>query len=360
MKELITPKKLKRGDTIAAITLSWGGASLFKDRYDYAKNFLKREFGLNVIETPNALQSEEWIYNNPEKRLDDLMWALDNKNVSGIISMIGGSDSVRLLQKIKTKHFEKIKNNPKIFLGMSDTTTVNFMFYKAGVKSYYGPSMLYGLAENGGMHSYGIDSMYKELFQDNHDNYIIPENREGWTLDKTSWKKEFEDQRRRLQPSTSWKYIQGSKITSGNLIGGCADVLEVLKGTKVWPKTTDFKNTILFLETSEDKPSPDLFKMWLRNYGSTGIFKKISGIIFARPGGEIKHNNPQYDALLENHLKTFAEYDKALIDVAKEYGRTDMPIVTHVDFGHTCPMLTLPFGSKIEINPQEKVLKMII
>jgi muramoyltetrapeptide carboxypeptidase LdcA involved in peptidoglycan recycling len=139
MKPLIKPPKLNVGDKIATVSLSWGGAGDKLWRYEIGKKRLKEVFGLEVIEMPNTLKSSEFIYLHPEKRAEDLMNAFRDPTIKGIISCIGGSDSVRLLPYID---FEVIKSNSKIFIGYSDTTIAHFMCYKAGISSFYGPAVL--------------------------------------------------------------------------------------------------------------------------------------------------------------------------------------------------------------------------
>ena len=78
MQTLIKPNKLTPGDTIAAVTLSWGGAGLFPDRYEIGKRRLNDIFGLNAVATRHALCDPEWIYQNPQARAADLMNALSN------------------------------------------------------------------------------------------------------------------------------------------------------------------------------------------------------------------------------------------------------------------------------------------
>ena len=51
MKTLLKPAKLNTGDTIATITLSWGGAGLYPERYQIGKRRLEEIFGLHVVET---------------------------------------------------------------------------------------------------------------------------------------------------------------------------------------------------------------------------------------------------------------------------------------------------------------------
>ena len=150
------------------------------------------------------------------------------------------------------------------------------------------------------------------------------------------------------------KFIQGTGAVEGNLIGGCADVLEFMKGTKLWPNESVWKKTILFLETSEEIPSLDQFKYWLRNYGAQGILKSINGIIFGIPGGNIEFNASDYEEKLKKHLESFEEYEKVLLKVAKEYDRRDLVIATRLQFGHTMPMITIPYGVKMKLDAKNK------
>ena len=163
MIKLIKPKKLKKGDTVALITLSWGGASKYRDRYLVGKKQIEETFGLKVIETPNALKPADWIYEHPEERLNDLIWAFQNPDIKAIISIIGGDDSIRLFDFVKEEHLDIIRKNPKIFVGLSDTTIINFLCLKAGIVSFYGPSVLFGLAENGGIDDYTKKYFWRAL-----------------------------------------------------------------------------------------------------------------------------------------------------------------------------------------------------
>ena len=49
MKRLIKPKALNIGDTVATISLSWGGAAVFRKRYEQGVHQFKEAFGVNVI-----------------------------------------------------------------------------------------------------------------------------------------------------------------------------------------------------------------------------------------------------------------------------------------------------------------------
>ncbi|MFI4995829.1 MAG: hypothetical protein ACHQAQ_08605 [Hyphomicrobiales bacterium] len=68
----------------------------------------------------------------------------------------------------------------------------------------------------------------------------------------------------------------------GHLIGGCAEVLEMLKGTSWWPPLSYWDDAILFYETSEEAPSASLVLRWLRNFAVRGVLSRLSGLVLAQ------------------------------------------------------------------------------
>jgi muramoyltetrapeptide carboxypeptidase LdcA involved in peptidoglycan recycling len=99
-----------------------------------------------------------------------------------------------------------------------------------------------------------------------------------------------------------------------------------------------WQGAILFLETSEEAPSPSSVRYMLRTYVAMGVLEVLSGILFGRPGGQVPPER-------------FDEYDQVLRQVVtEEEGLDDLPIVTHMDFGHTDPMFVMPYGLRAEID----------
>jgi len=85
----------------------------------------------------------------------------------------------------------------------------------------------------------------------------------------------------------------------------------------------------------------------LRVFAAMGILQQLSGILFGRPGGEIP-------------LDKFADYDRAILQVVnEEQGLTDLPVITHMDFGHTAPMFVLPYGVQAEIDPEDQTFSIL-
>ena len=229
--------------------------------------------------------------------------------------------------------YEVIKNNPKIFIGYSDTTVTHFVCLKAGISSFYGPSVLAEFAENINMFDYTKHWINKTLFEN------IPlgniESSQIWTSEYLPWKEENRFIKRAVKSNTGYELLQGKGRVQGHLLGGCFEVLEMIKGTELWPKLEIFENSILFFETSEDKPEPTYVEYWLRNYGTMGILQKAKGIIFGKP----------YDDFY------YEEYKKVILKVIREELKlVDVPILYNMNFGHTAPMFTIPYGAMAEID----------
>jgi muramoyltetrapeptide carboxypeptidase LdcA involved in peptidoglycan recycling len=341
---MIKPPRLRPGDRVATISLSWGGAGAFPHRYEAGKRQIEEEYGLEVVETEHSLASPEFLADHPEARAADLMAAFADPSIKGIFSNIGGDDSIRILPHVD---LESIRANPKVVVGFSDTTITHFLCRKAGLVSFYGPSVLAGFAESAGMFPYLAESFRRAVFHAEPMGVIEP-NPEGWTVEFASWEDPATQTRRRiLQPSTGWTWLQERGVARGPLIGGCIDVLEFLKGTPLWPAPEEWDGAILFLETSEDGPSPTSVTRWLRNYAAQGILHRLSAILFGRPGGQI---DPA----------AFKDYDEVIRRVvAVEQGLGELPIVTGMDFGHTEPFMTLPMGVLAEVDGERRTFSIV-
>jgi muramoyltetrapeptide carboxypeptidase LdcA involved in peptidoglycan recycling len=300
--------------------------------YQDGRRQLQEAFGIQVVESRYALKDIPWLAAHPEARAADLTEVLKDPSIRGIISTIGGDDSIRMLPHLD---YSVIHENPKVFLGYSDSTITHFAFLKAGVTSFYGPSVMGGFDESGGLPAYTVESVRQVLFAP-EPTMLIPPNTGGWTCAALDWADEKRnDKKRKLQPSSGWKWLQGSGRHRGRLIGGCLEAVDWLRGTPVWPEPGVWRNSILFLETSEDQPSPAAVTLMLRALGATGALSEAQGILYGRPYGD---------------EATFEAYDGALLQVLAELGLSSLPLVTRMDFGHTDPKFIVPIGVEAEID----------
>lgn len=336
MRQLIIPPRLKRGDKIAAVSLSWGGAG-DKDilwRYELGVKRLRDVFGLDVVQMENTLKGSAYIRQNPAKRAEDLMAAFRDPEIKGIFSTIGGDDSICMLPYID---FDVIRENPKVLLGYSDTTISHFICWKAGVRSYYGPSILAEFAENIEIFDYTVRSVQKALFSDEVIGRV--EMPDAWTSEYLPWIEENRWKRKAMHRYTPFVCLQGKGTVSGHLIGGCVEVLDMMKGTTLW-NLQDFDNAVLFLETSEEMPSPDWLRFSLRNLGAQGLLQQLSGIVFALP--------------YENRYA--GEYKTEILSVLEEWNLRDLPVLFGLPFGHTEPMIVIPYGAVATISCDDAAL----
>ncbi|WP_128894806.1 S66 family peptidase [Longirhabdus pacifica] len=328
---LIKPKKLQRGDRIATVSPSWGGAgdTELRWRYEQGVKRLEEVFGLVVVPMPNSLKGTAYNYENPEARAMDLMMAFQDTSIKGIIANIGGEDSIRLLPYID---FDVIRCQPKVLMGYSDITIVHLFCFKVGLSSFYGPAVLTDFAENVEMPAYTTEMVKRTLFQSKQIGEIQPAK--TWSSERIEWIEENKNLRRKMHTNTGYELLQGKGIVQGHLLGGCIEVLEFAKGTVLWPEEKMWHDCILFFETSEEQPEPHCIRYWLRNYAAQGILQQANGMIFAKPQDE----------------RYVEEYKIEILSVMREYDLQDLPILYNLNFGHTEPKCILPYGALAEID----------
>lgn len=340
MDKLLKPSKLIKGDTVATVSLSWGGAG-DEDllwRYSVGKQRLEQQFGLKVIEMENTLKGSEYLYNHPEKRAQDLMDAFSDPDVKAIFSCIGGEESIRMLPYID---FDVIRNNPKIFIGYSDSTTTHLICLKAGLSSFYGLSVLAELAENIKIFDYTAEWMQKVLFDNSPIGEIKPAAK--WTGERIEWLEENAVMQKTMHENQGYEFLQGSGKVTGHLIGGCIEVLEMAKETSLWPDDEIFDDAVLFFETSEDMPEPKYIEWWLRSYGSMGILQKAKALLFGKP-----YQGRYYD-----------EYKDSIMKIISELQLFNLPVIYNMSFGHNEPMCILPYGALAEVDCENQTFAIL-
>ncbi len=333
MQELIVPKVLKRGDTIALISVSGGraGDEDMRDRYETGKKRLEEIWGVKAVPTPNALAGSDFLYEHPEKRAEDFTWALKNKEINGIICMMGGDDSYRVFPYID---LEAVANNPKVFMGYSDITSWMAVFAKAGVRAYYGPNLLTPIAQPISLDEYTKAAITKCLFTtemlgeipscDKYTNIEwrdVSEDEIVWTL------------------NAGYRIIQGEGVVRGRIFGGCAGPLQQIIGIDFFPTSDFFRDCILALEVHSPYGSTLAGLHQLRSLDAAGVFKYLTGIVTG-----------QMDEAEERMLTRFLKY---------EARREDIPVLANVDFVHRTPMTVLPMGAMAEIDCRNATFKIL-
>ncbi len=297
---MIKPPKLKVGDTVGIIAPSQPIGSENKERFETGVSFLKKQWGLNVVLGKHIFDEYYDSAGTAENRANDFNNMWKNPKVKMIIIALGGHTASHLLDKID---YDFIKENPKIFCGISDgTTLLNPISKKSNLITFHGPDLCY---------TFG-----------NKISPIIEKQLKASFFGEPTELKSF------LKP---WKKIRGGKV-SGKLIGGHSGILmELLASRYINPN--DYKDKILVLEGTDKIRTLNGQFYFLK---LAGIFDQIAGIIlghFEGSNGERKsYNRPISEVLLE---------------ITKDY---NFPIIEIGELGHCVENYVFPIGCQATID----------
>ena len=334
------PTKLHKGDTVAIVSPSWGGPSVFASVYENGLKVLQ-EWGLKIREFPTARMDAASLRANPQVRAEDINDAFADPEVKAVFTSIGGDDSVRVLPFLDRK---AIAENPKILMGFSDTSTIHVFANLQGLVTFYGPSIMAGFSQMNSLPESFKSHVREMLFEPKESYEYKPYGQycDGYP----DWANR--DNLGKVKPMKSddgWHWLQGQGKVRGELFGGCIEVLEMLKATDFWPSRDFWKGKIFFLETSEEKPPVHYIDHVLRNYGMLGVFDKISGFIFSRARDYADEEKKELE-------------EKVVSIVANEFNNPNLPVVANFDVGHTDPQLVLPLGIKAEIDCENNKVRL--
>lgn len=347
---MIKPKKLNKGDKVAIVSLSRGllGMPFCKHELDLGIKRLK-EFGLIPVVMPNALKDMEYIEKHPEARASDLKQAFMDHEIKAIICAIGGDDTYKTIPYLmEDEEFKQaVYNNPKIFTGFSDTTNNHLMLNKLGLSTFYGPCLLVDFAElDKEMLPYTKEHF--EMFFENESSFEIKSS-PVWYYDRESYgEEEIDKPRKRQDELHGYEVLNGSGTVTGKLYGGCLDSLydiytserygnenEIYKKYNILPTLEEWKEKILFIETSEERMLPDKLEEILNYFKNINILQNVKGIIVGKPIDEMYYN----------------EYKEVYKKVFKDI---ETPVLYNVNFGHSVPRCILPYDADTTIDLDKK------
>ncbi len=347
---MIKPKKLNKGDKVAIVSLSRGllGMPFCKHELDIAIKRLK-EFGLVPVIMPNALKDMDYIEKHPEARASDLKQAFMDDSIKAIITAIGGIDTYKTIPYLmEDEEFkEKVKNNPKIFTGFSDTTNNHLMLNRLGLSTFYGPCLLIDLAE--------LDKEMLPYTKEYFEKYFMSEpsfeikSSPVWYSDRKSYgPEEVGKPRESHKEEHGFETLNGNGIVTGKLYGGCIEsIYDAFTGSSfkdepliyekynIFPTNEEWKEKVLFLETSELAIKPDELETMLLEFKKRNIFDLVRGLIIGKPIDE-----KYYNEYKEVYKKIFSDIDT--------------PVLFNVNFGHSVPRCIIPYDAEATIDYDNK------
>jgi muramoyltetrapeptide carboxypeptidase len=289
----IKPPALRPGDTVGIVA----PASHFSRGDLHAGCEALRRAGYRPFYFESILDRDLYFAGSVERRARELEEMFSRPDVRAIVCARGGYGANYLLEALD---LDKIKSNPKIFVGYSDLTTLLTYFFDAlGLVTFHGSMVAKDWAQEGG-------------------------------VDLASWQAA-------LAGTVPWEPNLGKDsgvsglvdgTAEGILYGGCLSLLVASLGTPYEIRT---QGTILFLEDVAEKPFRiDRMLMQLK---LAGKFAGVRGIVF----GEMR------DCV---QTPTGANQGYTLEEVAlRIVGNLGVPVAYGVRSGHvTTGNITLPIG----------------
>jgi muramoyltetrapeptide carboxypeptidase len=301
---MLKPKKIEKGDVIGVIAPSRPVIHIQK-KIDEGIKVLEG-FGFKIRLSKNLYKKSYYSAGSIEERASDLNSMFGDSEVKAIICATGGATSNQILDLID---YSLIKNNPKIFIGYSDITTLLLAINKkTGLITFHGPNLsdIKGLGKEAKMFLF-------DMLTGRRKEYILPKDIE---------------------------VIRGGKARC-RLVGGNIHSSNSLLGTEYSPK---YDKRILFWE--EVGESPASLDQQLNHLRLSGNLKNISAMVIGNLSGCI-------DKKYEEDNRSI---DDMILELTREY---DFPIIKVPYFGHDITdFYTFPIGvtSKIDTETKEFIL----
>lgn len=308
-----------------------------------------KKYGIEVEFLPNSKKGIEFIKNNPKERAEDLIKAFKDDSIDMILCAIGGDDTYRLLPYLfENSELEKVAKQ-KIFLGFSDTTINHLMLNKVGIKTFYGQAFLPDICELSNEMLPYSKHFFEELINTGKIKEIYPSD--VWYTEREDFSEKAIGISMKEHPNRGFELLRGNAKFEGKILGGCLDSIfnifdtpryedsvYLCKKYDLFPSLNEWENKILLLETSEEKPKPELFRKMILKLQEYGIFDVISGLIVGKP-----QNEEYYD-----------EYKQILLDEIKNQ---DLSIVYNINVGHSTPRCIIPFGVNAKVDIERQIIE---
>lgn len=340
------PAALKRGDQVAIVSLSSGSLGEAGSEHQLRRGLARlQQLGLVPMVMPNALRGRDYLAAHPEDRAADLKRAFLADEIKGIICAIGGDDTYRLAPLLMTdpEFVQAVREHPKLVTGFSDTTVNHLMFYRLGLQTFYGPNFLNDFAELAPTLLPYTAKTIQHYFKNPATTRI--ESSPVWYEERKAFgPSELDQPRVSHLEKHHYDVLRGSGRVTGRLLGGRLDSFyDLLTNTRypdealvaqqfqLVPTVADWQGRVLFIETSDEQPNPDLFETMLAKLEAVGILGAVAGIIVGKP-----QNERYYDAYRDRLLAATEKWH--------------LPILMNVNFGHAYPRTALPYGALTTVD----------
>jgi muramoyltetrapeptide carboxypeptidase len=267
------------------------------DQVEFERGVERLRRRYDVYYAPSIAEREGYFAGSDERRAGELLAALRDRYVQGIVAARGGYGATRLLDRIDA---ELVAKNPKLLVGFSDITALHALWARAGMGSIHGP-MVAALGRcNDAQLARWISAVEGTL----------PTTMTGLTA------------------------LAGGRA-QGPLLGGNLAVLTALIGT---PYAPPLAGCVLFLEDVGERPYR--VDRMLTSWAHAGWLALPCAIVL---GGFTEAEPGEDGTAVEQVLK-------------ERLGALGIPVLAGVPAGHVDDNLELPFGATAVVDAEQGTL----
>ncbi len=276
-----------------------------------------------------------------ENRHAEIRTAFLDPSVSAVICTIGGGAFTQLLPTLIADEelCSHVRDNPKIVVGASDMTGLHWFLYGCtGLRTFYGPSVIPELGTADSLddgksplafcvkHLFDVATKKEPLGDIPRSAVYAPKPPSFFYRGAGSVEVQ------EVVPAPTWQWLRKGSAR-GRLFGGCLTVAARLNGIPAI--RPDWRGRIVFLETSAGESRDlDLVQTGVADLIAQGVFDEAAGLVIGRPFG--------YDS--EERREAYSSVFRELLCEGRlGAAKNQFPILFGVDFGHTTPMVTLPY-----------------
>lgn len=296
--------RLQKGDRIGVVSPSGVITPELAPQLQRGIQALER-LGFVVTLAPSARSSTLGYSATPEEKAADLHAMFRDPAVKAIICSQGGATANSCLPLLD---WEAIRENPKVFLGISDITVLlNAIYARTGLVTFHGNDVMWGLGRD--PTPYDLDELAARLVE----GRIGPVRAAG--------------PRETLRPG----------VAEGPLVGGNVECMRKLLGTPYLPP---LDGAILLLESYGFSPTDG--SCWFHHLDQAGVLARVGGVVI----GHIHGDPPAAPMRMRD----------VFLEVARRYA---FPILQVSDFGHDCPNTVLPIGARARLDAGARELVLL-
>lgn len=224
----------------------------------------------------------------------------------------------------------------------------HFMLNKIGIPSYYGQAFIPDICELLKEMLPYTKLYFEELLNKQRIQNVQPSSE--WYEERLDYSKKSLGVALKKHINHGFELLRGASEFEGKILGGCLesifdifdnsryeDTISLCDKYELFPSLEEWKGKILLIETSEEKPTPDIFREMIKRLEEFELFDVISGVLVGKP-----QNETYYD-----------EYKTIILD---EISNKTLSIVYNVNVGHATPRCIIPFGINAHVNIKEQII----